>query len=223
MTNFRRLLVIALVTGALSGGLLFVLQRLTLVPLIQKAEVFEDAAEHAHAHEEEHEWKPANGLQRNSLTALGTVLTGVGFAALLFGFVSLTGHSIDAKRGLFWGIGGFLCVTLAPALGLPPQPPGAPVADLTSRQLWWVATVVATGLGLLLIWVRNANWWKRIAGILLIALPHLIGAPLANGKSIVPADLVHQFCLYSILCMAAFWLVLGTLGGYLTQRLETKI
>ena len=33
---------------------------------------------------------------------------------------------------------------LAPALGLPPEPPGLPVADVGARQLWWILTAGAT-------------------------------------------------------------------------------
>jgi predicted cobalt transporter CbtA len=83
--------------------------------------------------------------------ALATVLTGIGFADLLFGVVFLAGKTLDAKSGLLWGLAAFTCVGLASAIGLPPQPPRVAVADLYARQIWWVGTVVATALGLLLL------------------------------------------------------------------------
>src|SRR5262245_49917981 len=135
----------ALLAGALSGTLLFIYRHFAVVPLITAAEAFE-APDHAHSG-----WKPENGWERNFFTAAGTILTGIGFAALLLSAVTLGGFGFDVRRGLLWGLAGFACFSVAPALGLPPEPPGVPVADLRARQLWWAFTVCATTLGLMLI------------------------------------------------------------------------
>jgi cobalt transporter subunit CbtA len=125
-------------SGALTGIVLFAVQHFTVVPLIQPAEIYEAAGHEAHrgATQEDEGWQPSEGWERTSFTALVTMLTGIGFATMLFGVMALTGKTINTRLGALWGLAAFACVSLAPALGLPPQPPGVAVADLRKRQLW---------------------------------------------------------------------------------------
>lgn len=218
--QFQRLMRAALLAGALAGLVLFAYQYLVVVPRILAAEVFEDRAEpkvaadgHAHKHEDE-EWKPA-AAQRNLITAATTVLTGIGFASVLLAVVSLGGFPMDFRRGLLWGIGGFVCFTLAPAIGLPPGPPGVPEADVRLRQLWWLFTVCATVGAILLAAMRGRGWMPRVAAAVLVALPHAIGAPQASGHQVVPAEMVREFAVVSVVGMGLFWVVLGGLTGIL--------
>ena len=55
---------------------------------------------------------------------LTTVLAAIGFAALLFGFVVLTPSPLNWTKDALLGLASFVSIDLAPALGLPPQPPG---------------------------------------------------------------------------------------------------
>jgi cobalt transporter subunit CbtA len=215
VSEFRRPFLVAVASGTLAGLLWFGAQYFAVVPLIQTAEKFELAhAEHSH-HEEE--WKPAEGWQRNGLTALATVLTGIGFSAVLFGLLYLTGRRIDARTGALWGLAGFVCFSLAPALGLPPGPPVVAVADLFDRQLWWAATVAATAMGLYLIAARP-GWLLKLSGIVCLVLPHAVGSPVASGETMVPAQLVRQFMIASLAAAALFWLALGVIGGIIDGR-----
>ena len=150
MAHVRRLLSAALVAGAISGLAAFGVQHIMVEPLLLKAEIYEDAArrtqaEGAHAG---HEWKPSDGFERTAFTCLSTVLTGVGYAALLLGLAATLDVRLDLARGAVAGVAAFACLSLAPALGLPPQLPGSAVADLQARQLWWLGTVIATAIGL---------------------------------------------------------------------------
>src|SRR4051812_48968613 len=122
MDQFRRLMLVALCSGAISGFALFVVQHLTIRPLIQQAEVYEHAAAEAgpNATHEEEGWQPSEGFERTAPTALATTLTGVGFSAILFGSASMTGTALNLRRGTLWGLAGFACFALAPALGLLP-------------------------------------------------------------------------------------------------------
>jgi cobalt transporter subunit CbtA len=209
---------VALGSGTLAGLLWFGVQYFAVIPLIETAETYEAAA-HGAAHEhDEEDWRPENGWQRNSFTALATVLTGIALAAILFGLVSLAGRRIDAKNGAVWGLVAFACFSLAPALGLPPQPPGVAVADLFDRQLWWAATVVATALGVYLMTARSRSWLWKIGGLVCLILPHAIGAPPATGQTVVPVQLVRQFAVASLAASAVFWLALGVIGGLLYDR-----
>jgi cobalt transporter subunit CbtA len=219
-STVRRLILISVLSGAIAGVVWFGAQYFVVIPLIQAAETFKAAA-HDHTavhHGQEEGWHPSDGWQRNSLTAGATVLTGIAFAAILFGSVSLAGSAIDVRRGALWGLAGFICFSAAPALGLPPEPPGVAVADLTARQLWWAATVVLTAAGLWLIFGQHSrSWVVRACGLVFLMLPHLVGAPVAAGESVAPAWLVRQFTTACVLTAALFWLTLGIIGGFFSK------
>src|SRR6185312_3059766 len=162
MDYFRNIVVVAALAGAIAGLATTVAQQLTTVPLILKAETYEGAAPaHDHgdavtaeagAHEHGDDlWSPADGLERTAFTALANIVTGIGFALLLVAASELFGGIRDWRQGVFWGLAGFAIFTLAPGLGLPPELPAMPAAELGARQLWWVATALctATALGLL--------------------------------------------------------------------------
>jgi cobalt transporter subunit CbtA len=218
--QFQHLMQAALLAGAIAGSLLFFYQHLVVVPRIVAAEAYEARDEGAGAEADRHqhsEWKPNNGLERSFFTAASTILTGIGFAALLLSTVTLCGFGLDVRRGLLWGLAGFVCFAVAPAVGLPPVPPGVPVSDIHARQLWWVLTVVATAIGLFLIFATRRGWISRAAGGLFLLLPHAIGAPQTIGPQIVPAHLVRAFTLAAIAGNGLFWLVLGAAGGFFFQ------
>ncbi|HVP46403.1 MAG TPA: CbtA family protein [Bryobacteraceae bacterium] len=218
MNRFRQWMLVVFASGALAGLVLFAVQHFTVIPLIETAETYEAAAEHSGMSHEAEGWQPANGWERTSFTALTTVLTSMGFAAILFGSLALTGTRVNARRGALWGLAAFACFNLAPALGLPPQPPGTAVAGLYERQVWWAGTAVATAAGLYLLAGRGRTWLVRLGGLICLSLPHLVGAPAASGQSAVPAQLVHRFAMASLATNALFWLMLGTAGGFLFQR-----
>lgn len=211
-----------LASGTIAGLLLFFVQRFTTFPLIQKAEVYEEAdaqKETPHAHEHGHEaWQPADGTERTLYTVVTTTAAGIGFALVFWGAAGLSSFNLNMKRGMLWGCAAFLCVNVAPSLGLPPQPPGVPVAPLYSRQLWWIFVVGLTAVGLwLLLKKGNASYLRALGGVLVI-VPHLVKAPIAMGTSSVPPELIHQFAVDSILSMGFFWLTLGGVSGLLGEK-----
>jgi cobalt transporter subunit CbtA len=220
VSQFRKLMLAVFGSGTLAGLVLFAVQHFTVVPQIQAAENYEAAGQEAHsvASHEDEGWQPAEGWERTSFTALTTVLTGIGFAAMLFGLMALAGKAINARHGALWGLAAFACVSLAPALGLPPQPPGVAVADLHQRQLWWAGTVIATAVGVWLIAGPRRTWLLRSCGAMCLLLPHMIGAPVAIGENSVPAQLARRFTIASVATSAIFWLLVGTLGGLIYSR-----
>jgi cobalt transporter subunit CbtA len=220
VSGFRKLMVSVFGAGALAGLVLFTVQHFTVVPLIQAAEFYEAEGHEAHsgASHEDEGWQPAEGWERTSFTALTTVLAGIGFAAMLFGVMALARKTINTRQGALWGLAAFACFSLAPALGLPPQPPGVAVADLHQRQLWWAATVIATAVGVWLVAGHRRRWLLRACGAVCLLLPHLIGAPVATGQSSVPAELVRRFTIASVATIGIFWLLVGTLGGLIYSR-----
>ena len=93
-----------------------------------------------HEHDEE-AWEPADGIERYAFTLLANIVTGIGFALILVAVSEFAGGIGSWRQGLFWGLAGFAVFTLAPGLGLPPELPAMPAADLLPRQVWWTATV----------------------------------------------------------------------------------
>jgi len=225
--SFQRLVVVAALAGSLAGVLLAVVHQIATVPLILQAEAFEETtqtstsagSEHEHDHHTAAAWQPHDGFERIGVTALTDVATGIGFALLLVALSELCGQRLNWRRGLYWGLGGFAAVSLAPALGLPPELPGTEAAALLDRQLWWVATVVLTGMGLGLVFLVRKPL-PALAGFALIALPHLYGAPQPSVQgSLAPAELARQFALAATLSSLVFWVVMGMLAGFFQQRL----
>jgi cobalt transporter subunit CbtA len=222
--GFRPLMVVALLAGTIAGLFSFAVQHFTVVPLIKTAETYETASLAAMPGmtREAEEWEPAEGWERTCFTALGTILSGVGFSSIFFGVLGVAGVTLTPRSGALWGLAGFACFALAPALGLPPQPPGVPVADLQDRQLWWAATAVATSVGLWLLLGNHHNWLRKAGGVICLVLPHAVGAPRGPANNIVPVDLVHHFVVASLASSGLFWLLLGSLGGFLQSRREAS-
>lgn len=220
-----RVLYAAVLAGILAGLVVSVVHFSKLAPLIVEAETYEHAAPHEHAlnapadaHGQAVAEPESVELSRNAMTFIADIVTGTGFAFLLAAAIVFSGREISAKTGAVWGLAGFLVVSLAPALGLAPELPGMPAADLFDRQVWWVATVAASAAGGGLI-VFAGNAALKAAGVALIVLPHLAGAPQPLGHaSDVPAALAAAFAAASIGASAVFWLVLGTATGWLLGR-----
>lgn len=234
----RRILFAGLAAGLVAGIAVTAVQQVQVVPLILAAEVYESAEaphEHAapqahdhapgtaaHSHDEE-AWAPEDGLERNAFTLLANILAGVGYGCVLVALMVFAGRALDWRRGLLWGLGGFAAFALAPAIGLPPELPGMAAAELGARQLWWISTAAATIVGLGLIVFAGQKHALRVAaplaGLALIALPHLIGAPQhAAETGALPAELAARFAIASLLAQAAFWAVLSAAAGYLLGR-----
>ncbi|WGD56424.1 CbtA family protein [Bradyrhizobium sp. CB1650] len=247
MSTFRSIVFSSVIAGFIVGLIVTAVQQFGTVPLILKAEVFEKAAEthqhdaatapqaaaaghdhagHSHA-DHDHgagAWEPREGLERNAYTAAANVLTAIGFALLLAGFFAVrsgaTGESISWHEGLMWGLAGFAVFTIAPGFGLPPELPGVPSAPLLSRQIWWLAAVLATAAGLAMIVFRRSVP-AAIAGVILLTLPHLIGAPeLEHVETNVPTSLSHQFMVAVTVTSLVFWSLLGSLTSAIFARFD---
>jgi cobalt transporter subunit CbtA len=226
---FRQIFFAAAVAGLLGGLLITAMQYVSVIPLILEAETFETAAAHDHdaghattgqtdaAVVEEEAWAPADGLERALYTLATNVLMAIGFALLLAAGFALTGHG-GWRTGLYWGMAGFAAFMLAPAIGLPPEVPGAEAAPLVERQLWWLGTIAATAGGLALI-LLTRSWQWFVVGAALIALPHLIGAPQPEHHGgLAPDSLAREFVVAVLVTGFLFWLALGALSGFFYKR-----
>ncbi|GJD62307.1 CbtA family protein [Methylobacterium frigidaeris] len=226
----KRLLAAALVAGFLAACVASALQFALTSPLILAAEKYETAetvaptrvsanalivfAHAGHDHGGEPQWQPAPGLPRLAFTALATLVSGVGYALLLGAVLVAAGREVTPSEALKFGIGGFLAASLAPAIGLPPELPGIAGAALESRQLWWVATALATAVGLYLVAIRRGPAAIGL-GLALIVAPHAWGAPHGPEEiSAMPPVYAAQFAARSLAVAFAFWAVLGLAFGW---------
>jgi cobalt transporter subunit CbtA len=241
----KNLILSAAAAGVAAGLFTAVVQHVTTTPIILEAEKYEGGAgghDHvagapAHVHDAdttataistasaaastpagEEEWAPTDGLERTLYTSLATTVMGIGFGLVLLGAMSLAGVRINARSGLAFGVAGFIAVALAPAMGLPPEIPGSGAAELEARQVWWFFAVGATAIGIAgLLLARNV--WLQIGGVVLIALPHIVGAPQAHTYvSTAPAELAGHFAATSLAVTAIFWAVLGYASGAFYER-----
>lgn len=239
----KRLVFSAVMSGVVVGLLITVLQSYTVIPMILDAETYETSgqpgvatnAEHDHGHNHAHqqqghshqsshhhdadEWAPADGFERTFYTAVTNILAAIGFS-LLLATCFMFRNNIDWRKGILWGLGGFVAFQLAPSLGLPPELPGTEAAAVEFRQLWWIATALATGVGLLLLVVPQNMLYKSI-GFLFILVPHIVGAPQpVQYSALAPQSLITQFIFTTTLLGAVFWILLGAATAYTHNRLS---
>lgn len=219
---FGRLLLGGLLGGLAGGIVVSAIQAVTTTPLILEAERFEHVETAVASLIYVHSGAPAaEGLSLDRLlqTASATIAVSTGYVLLLLGILWVIGGRIDARRMACWGLAGFLVAGLAPSLGLAPELPGSGAAELLDRQLWWVGCVVASAAGLAaIIFGRTLPW--VIGGIVLLALPHVIGAPHPEELvSEVPAEVAAHFAATSLVVHALTWVVPAALAGYLLQFL----
>ncbi|MFK0687485.1 CbtA family protein [Mesorhizobium sp. IMUNJ 23033] len=249
MNLFRNVVFIAAIAGLVAGVVLACMQAFATVPLILKAEVYEQAGGgHQHEHAaapaapaanatdtnamssaapapaeaaapaEGEGWAPADGFERFAFSVLANIVTGIGFALVLVAVSEFAGGIGNWRQGVFWGLAGFAAFTLAPGLGLPPELPAMPAADLTERQIWWWATVAATAAGLGLIAFRK-SLPLAILAVALIVAPHIVGAPQPDSfETPIPEGLHHQFVVAVTVTNLVFWLVLGAVVGVVRGR-----
>lgn len=238
MDYFRNIVIVAAIAGAIAGLGMTVVQQFATVPLILQAEVFEEqssaapaeaptvATEHADAtaahdhgaHDHGEGWAPSDGIERTGFTLAANVITGIGFALLLVAASELFGGLGGWHQGVFWGLAGFIAFTLAPGLGLPPELPAMPAAELGSRQLWWVGTVVSAGVALGLLF-HSRSLVSVVAAIVLLVAPHIIGAPQpVSHESPIPEGLHHSFVVAMAVTTLLFWVFLGGLAGFFRER-----
>jgi len=234
---FRRLVLWALLVGAVSGLVLSAVQFWQVIPIIHQAERFEHEAPAGNAHEHEgHEhgagaWAPAEGAERVGFTLLSNVLTAAGFAMVMLAAMVASRRGAGARGtgwlyGLLWGAAGYAVFFVAPSLGMPPEIPGAAAAPLADRQLWWLFAVVCTAVGLAGAVFGKSPW--RWLALVLIVVPHVVGAPnLSTGPfSEQPAaaaaeleQLAHSFIGATALANAVLWATLGLASAWAMKKI----
>ncbi len=177
-----------------------------------------DGAEAGHDHADGEE---VSTVTRNLWTTVFFGLVYVAYALILvagFGLARIYGKVITAREGLLWGIAGFAAFQLAPAMGLAPELPGTLAADLGTRQVWWWGTVAATVAALGLLGYGRSLLTVALA-VVLLALPHIIGAPELEGFSgVAPPEVAGAFAARVLGVGLAVWALMGWVAGHLWAK-----
>ena len=158
---------------------------------------------------------------RQAKTFLSAIITYCGYSLVLVAGFALAGQNgipISPSQGLLWGLAGFVCFQMAPAMGLAPELPGGLSAPLQARQLWWIGCAVATAGGLALL-AYGGGVMQRLAGTALLAIPHILGAPhLDHFSGTVPPELAASFAARSLGVGLVAWVTLGGLAARFWSR-----
>ncbi|MDC0152310.1 CbtA family protein [Deltaproteobacteria bacterium] len=209
MKTFHQLFWPGMIAGVLAGLVLSMVQEISVIPLIHKAEtLLGEVAE--------------EGLTRQINTYVLNSILGIGYGLILSVALALYRNKsisslINWKTGLAWGFAGYVVFQLAPAAGLLPQIPGANSADLEYRTLWWIMCVILTALGLGL-GLLSKMIPLRALGIFVFFLPHIIGAPQPESSGgIAPQEMADSFVTASLISSLVFWIILGILTAELSK------
>jgi cobalt transporter subunit CbtA len=214
----HRVLIVGLLAGLLAGLVVATLQHFVTTPLILAGEVYETAE----PHDGMADWKPADGIQRTAFTSVATIATSAGFALILLAGMLVSGDEITVKKAFGWSLAAFVATGLAPSLGLAPELPGSAAGPLLERQVWWVGTAISTAIALWLF-IRSTNWIAKVVAVILLAAPHLIGAPQPVAfESKAPAELAAHFAAASLTIQAALWILSGLAAGALWMHFNKR-
>ena len=217
---FTRILTSALIAGSGAGLVASLLHFLFVQPVLLQAELFESGAlQHfAHRATEMPVMTFAFDPVRDGLSIVFYMLIYSGYGLILVSLMSIAddqGSRVTARTGLLWGIAGFVTVLLAPGVSLAPEVPGVAAADVAPRQIWWFATVGATGVALWLIAFGKDHLVVGLAALLLLA-PHLYGAPepdVLTGPA--PPEIAALYAARVFGVGLAVWACLGVFAGAL--------
>ncbi len=251
---FKNIIVSAIIVGVIVGALWAVLQNFTTTPIILAAEAYEVSdpvtfdgngngngnGNHTHDSKQAHEteqanghghnpdaWAPNDGFERIGYTILTSILTAIGFAMLILAAMAAS-NKTNLLSGILFGLAGYISFYLAPSFGLAPEIPGSQAAQLEGRQGWWLMTVLLTAAGLACMAFINSKF--RFFGLGLIAIPHILGAPLpehhgfANSDPIAVAaltNLSNEFIILTGISLLVFWLALGAASSMAAKRYFT--
>lgn len=212
----KNLLSSAVLAGVAAGLIAALLQFTLVIPALLEGELYESGARVHFATDgttQSDKGAPALGgeLMRHVMTIAFNLVTFTGYGLLMLAamvFAAEKGHALTARRGLIWGVAGFIAVQMAPAIGLPPELPGTPAAEVAPRQIWWFSTIVVTAIALALI--AFARGPIALLSLPLLLAPHIIGAPhLDTYYGIAPPELSAQFVTLSLGVALAAWVTLG--------------
>lgn len=222
-----KLLVSALFAGAVAGVIAGLLQLVFIQPVLLHAELYENGTltHFGTAINPARPDLPAFVPLRDMLSIVFTMFTYTGYAMILVALMLVAqerGADITVRTGIGWGIAGFIAAHLAPAFSLAPEVPGVAAADIGARQIWWFSTVAASSIALLLI-AFGRNWILWGVAVILLAAPHIIGAPQPDAFiGPVPPEIAALFAVRALGVGLASWTILGCFAAYFLDKEQRR-
>lgn len=214
-------LVRGLKAGAVAGIAYGLFVAFIGTPLIEIAEAYET---HDHA--------AAIPDLTATITSIGAgVLWGLLLGAIVFGFAyylfepALPGTT--TTKSFILATAGFITISGAPWLVLPPQPPGIEHALPTDTRILWYAIMMATAALAITIAITLYNQLPTTSHtqrLTIAALPFLLLliplglAPPNPTTGPVPDSVVTIFRATSVAGQLGLWLLLGTTHAWLANR-----
>ncbi len=236
-----RLFTSALFAGLAAGLIAVLLQYFLTEPLILEAEQYESGAKvHFAGVPAAQEAAPAPSSEmhmqedpedvslfhRFGLAFAADFITFIAWGLIMvagFGVAEHFGRHVSLNDALWWGVGGFVAVHLAPGVGLSPELPGILAAPLHARQIWWVMTVISAAGAMALIGYGR-NVLAIGAALILLVVPHIIGAPeLDEFTGKVPPELAGTYVAHAYAVAFAAWMTLSFVAGYFWNRNKAAV
>ena len=211
----------AVLAGVVAGLIAALLQFYFVIPTLLEGELYESGARIHFASDgstQSDKGAPSLGgdMMRHAMTIAFNLVTFTGYGLILLAamlFAAEKGHALTPRTGIIWGLAGFVAVQLAPAIGLPPELPGTPAAEVAPRQIWWALTIFVTAIGLALMAFGRGP--IALGSIPLLLVPHIVGAPhLDTYFGIAPPELSAHFVTLSLGVALAGWVCLGFLCAW---------
>lgn len=207
------------------GGIVFGLfMALVGNPLIGYAETFEEAGHHG--------GPVVSGATTTVVSVVGGALVGVLFGAVVFGaafyFLEPMIPGAAGTKSYLLGAAGFVTVSGAPWLVLPPQPPGVEQAlAVDTRLAWYLGMMVVGALVCGVVgyaYTRLRPRYGRLVGSIgsvaaLTLLP--IAAAVAPSNAVsgpIPGSLAYVFQATVAVGQVGLWFVLASAHAWFEDR-----
>jgi predicted cobalt transporter CbtA len=227
-------LVVALISGAIAGTILGLVNLALVEPYLDKAigiEVQNSISKGEEVNPVEHNnyrlW------QKGGEIAAGTIL-GMAFGSLL-GMVFVFGRRIipsgsNIKKALVLSGIVWLVIFLVPAIKYPANPPTVGDPDtINYRQSLFISFILISGftaLGLAILYTKMKKSKVSIKFLTVSVIYAIImtGAflvvPPNPDEITAPMDLVNGFRIMSMLTITVFWIILGITFGLIWEKLK---
>ncbi|WP_330631839.1 CbtA family protein [Halocatena halophila] len=207
--------------GAIGGTVFGLFLATVVTPLIAHAETFEAGHEHGSGH-------ALSGLVTTLVSTLGGMLFGLLLGVVVFGagyyLLEPVLPSPARIQSYLLGCFGFVIVSGAPWLVVPPQPPGMTASLSTGARIGWYVVMMGIGALACAIGAMVARQIDRsrlqryalgaLAGVSILGAGVVL-APTVSVSGPIPQSVAHGFRWVSIGGQLGLWFVLASVHAWL--------
>ena len=227
---------ITLVSGAIAGVILGLINQAIVEPFIDKAISIETQRHIARGETVDIAQQSQYRIWQKGGEVVAAATYGISLSAL-FGIVfvysrrSLLPGFSNKKKALFLAAIMFIVIFLIPALKYPANPPavGNP-ATIYYREMLYVGFIAVSGfsaLALALSYRRLQTYFSQKPAWLIVPLIYAIimisayiAFPPNPDKVTIPSNLITSFRIASVSTVGIFWVVLGMIVGLLWDKFK---